>query len=573
MGSGSAAAEDLAPMEKRIFLAILLSMLVLVGFYTWFPPPSPPPPADPPASTAPPGKLDTANPLTPSEQGASLVTADENAPPAPGQRIEVRTPLYTAGFHSRGGVLERFVLEQYREHKKSLFWGDLLPGVFGAPPPSERDPQQHVRLVEPGPGKPFFGVRIVGEERLSETLRRANYTLQRSESQPLQLAIESPAGLPLSVRKTITFQENTYLMRARFTVRNTSTEPLNVQLEVLFGDGPAEEVVYRGFGNHVGPIWFAEGDTDTEDADDISAELRVEDPQWLAVTDSYFISAARPETPIDHAFYTTREQPGAQNAVWIASYGMRTHTTQLAPNETTQLETTLYLGPKRSSDMAAFGTTLERSRDLMLDIIASPMLAMLGWFYSFTGNYGWAIILLTILVRSILFPLTYTGMVTMKRMQKMQPRVSALREKFKKDRQRQQQEIMQLYRRQRINPLGGCLPILLQIPIFFALYSALLGAVELRHAPFMLWISDLSVRDGLYVLPLAMGATMFVQQWITPSTADPLQRKIMLWMPLIFLIFVFNFPAGLVLYWCTSNLLSIAQQVIINRVHIAEPKD
>jgi YidC/Oxa1 family membrane protein insertase len=223
--------------------------------------------------------------------------------------------------------------------------------------------------------------------------------------------------------------------------------------------------------------------------------------------------------------------------------------------------------------MEKFGHRLDDSLDLTLDFLAAPMLAMLRWFNSFLHNYGLAIILLTIVVRVVLFPLTYKGMVSMKRMQKLQPKMTSLRERFKDDRERMNREVMELYRRHKVNPLSGCLPILLQIPIFFALYSALMGAIELRHSPFAGWITDLSQHDGLYILPLLMGASMFVQQKLTPSSLDPTQAKIMLWMPIVFTMFMFNFPAGLTLYWFTSNLLSIAQQAIINRVQVPEFAD
>jgi YidC/Oxa1 family membrane protein insertase len=223
--------------------------------------------------------------------------------------------------------------------------------------------------------------------------------------------------------------------------------------------------------------------------------------------------------------------------------------------------------------MQKFGNGLEESLDLTLDLLAQPMLALMRWFHSFTGNYGVAIILLTIVVRVLLFPLTYRGMLNIKRMQKLQPRMVALREKFKGDKERLNKEMMAMYKKHKMNPLGGCLPIALQIPIFFALYSALLGAIELRHEPFMLWITDLSAQDGLYVSPLLMGASMLLQQKLTPASVDPTQAKIMMWMPVIFTFFMLSFPAGLVLYWFTSNTLSIVQQVLINRINVPEPED
>ena len=177
---------------------------------------------------------------------------------------------------------------------------------------------------------------------------------------------------------------------------------------------------------------------------------------------------------------------------------------------------------------------------------------------------------LAIPLQVTLFPLTYKGMVSMKRMSKLQPKMKEIREKYKKDKEKINQEMIGLYKRYKVNPLGGCLPIALQIPIFFALFAALSGAVELRHAEFFGWIKDLSTADPLFITPLLMGGSMFLQQKMTPTSMDPTQQKIMMWMPLIFMVFMFNFPSGLVLYWLTSNTLSILQQLVINRVKIPD---
>ena len=181
--------------------------------------------------------------------------------------------------------------------------------------------------------------------------------------------------------------------------------------------------------------------------------------------------------------------------------------------------------------------------------------------------------MLTIVVRLLLFPLTYKGMLNIKRMQKLQPKMAALKEKFKKNKEKLNKEMMGLYKKHKMNPLGGCLPILLQIPIFFALYIALSGAIELRHEPFIFWITDLSSKDGLYITPLLMGASMVLQQRLSPTAMDPTQAKIMMLMPIVFTFFMISFPSGLVVYWLTSNILSILQQVIINRIKVPEPAD
>jgi len=193
------------------------------------------------------------------------------------------------------------------------------------------------------------------------------------------------------------------------------------------------------------------------------------------------------------------------------------------------------------------------------------LLVVLKFFYQYTGNYGVAIIILTILIKILFHPLTRKQYESMREMQKIQPKMQAIREKFKNDKERMNREVMDLYRTHKINPLGGCWPMLLQIPVFFALYKALLNSIELRHAPFMLWIQDLSEKDPCYVTPIIMGVTMFLQQKMTPAAGDPNQQKMMMFMPIIFTFLFLSFPSGLVLYWLVNNILTIGQQFVSQR--------
>jgi len=198
-------------------------------------------------------------------------------------------------------------------------------------------------------------------------------------------------------------------------------------------------------------------------------------------------------------------------------------------------------------------------------IIAKPLLIILKFFYSFTRNYGVAIILLTFLIKIIFHPLSIKSFKSMKEMQRLQPMIKEIKEKYKNDKERMNKEVMELYKRYRVNPLGGCLPMLIQFPVFIALYNALLNSIELRHTPFILWIKDLSAKDPYYVTPIIMGVTMLIQQRMTPHTGDPTQEKIMYIMPIVFTIMFLNFPSGLVLYWLVNNILSIGQQYFINK--------
>jgi len=233
-----------------------------------------------------------------------------------------------------------------------------------------------------------------------------------------------------------------------------------------------------------------------------------------------------------------------------------------------------YIGPKEYKILQAIHPELVKIIEFgWFTFIAAPMFKVLLWLHNFIPNWGWAIVALTILIRLILYPLTYKGMVSMHKLKQLQPKIKEIQAKYKGDPQKMNMHMMELYKKHKANPLGGCLPMLLQIPVFFAIYRVLLNAIELKGAPWILWIHDLSVMDPYYVLPLLMGASMWLQQRVTPSNfTDPMQEKIFKWLPVIFTFFFVTFPAGLVLYWLTNNIFSIAQQLMINRMLEKQPK-
>lgn len=574
-------------MDQRLFLAIALSMLVLIGYYLIFPPPTPKNPSqEPPVAGSETSRGDFAP--AQSESVASLGTAAQREAPASvtdaaikGRLIEIQTPLYSATINTRGGNLTRFELTNYRVAKESIDWGDLISPLRQFIDKAEIDPYAQVDMATTQvAGKEMFALRFIGEDSLSRQYQQKIFTADRKairlyggdgQTKRLVLTASGPDGL--TVEKTFTFHPDSYVVDYQLAVINYGKEVRQLRIASLFGEGPPGAKVAQRFGGHQGPMWREDGDVDTEDADDISGNLIVREPDWLGITDTYFLTVAQANSQISHAFYEAEEVLTDEDSVWIASYGIELPQVELQPNKMVTSDMKVYLGPKKVTEMQKFGAKLEDSLDLTLEVLARPMLALMRWFYGFTGNYGVAIILLTVVVRVLLFPLTYKGMTNIKRMQKLQPRIVTLRAKFKKDKERLNKEMMALYKKHKMNPLGGCLPIALQMPIFFALYWALLSAIELRHEPFIFWITDLSSKDGLYITPLLMGGSMFVQQRLTPASMDPTQAKIMMWMPVIFMFFMMGFPAGLVLYWLTSNLLSIAQQLLINRIKVPEPVD
>jgi YidC/Oxa1 family membrane protein insertase len=292
---------------------------------------------------------------------------------------------------------------------------------------------------------------------------------------------------------------------------------------------------------------------------------------WAAYEDTYFLCAIMPQSETG----TVQFSSAGENKIVSTVSG----TQEIIPAHGSKtFKYTIYLGPKKLSVLQQVGANLDRVINFgWFDLIAKPALYLLNFFYRYLGNYGVAIILVTVLFKLLFWPITHKGMKSMKTMQKIQPKMAKLREKFKDDKEQLNQEMITLYKTYKINPLGGCLPMVLQIPVFFALYKVLLQTIELRHAPFMLWITDLSAPDrlligfdipvlgGVPVLTLLMGASMFLQQKMTPSAADPTQAKIMLFLPVIFTFMFLNFASGLVLYWFVNNLLSIGQQYFINK--------
>jgi YidC/Oxa1 family membrane protein insertase len=228
-----------------------------------------------------------------------------------------------------------------------------------------------------------------------------------------------------------------------------------------------------------------------------------------------------------------------------------------------------YIGPKESNVLKSIHPELTDAIEYgWFTFISKPLFKVLEWFYGLVGNWGWAIVLVTLLIKLILFPLSYKGMMSMQKLKDLAPQMKEIKEKHGKDPQKMNAQMMEMYKKNGANPMGGCLPMILQIPIFFAIYRVLLNAVELQGAPWMLWITDLSLKDPLFVLPILMGASMWYQQKITPNTmTDPMQKKIFQWLPVIMTFFFLTFPSGLVLYWLVNNILTIAQQYYINNAY------
>lgn len=300
-----------------------------------------------------------------------------------------------------------------------------------------------------------------------------------------------------------------------------------------------------------------------------------QDP-WIAMLQHYFLVAALPPTTADGDGQSSlpEAQPYLDRRGTQRVAGLYADETSIASGETAELESRLFIGPKEQGRLDAAAHNLEKTVDYgIFYALSKPLFNVLNWIHGWVGNWGWSIMILVLMIKILFYKLSEKSYRSMARMRKLQPKMQEIRERYSDDKQRMNQEIMELYKKEQVNPLGGCLPILIQIPVFIALYWVLLESVELRHAPWVLWITDLGSRDPLYILPVLMGVSMFLQQKLNPAPMDPVQEKVMMALPFVFTIFFAFFPAGLVLYWVTNNSLSILQQWVITRRIESEPDD
>ncbi|HEY7867494.1 MAG TPA: membrane protein insertase YidC, partial [Psychromonas sp.] len=364
--------------------------------------------------------------------------------------------------------------------------------------------------------------------------------------------------------KTFTLKRGEYVTNVAYKIENKTDSPINVQLYAQL-----RESISESSGSMVMPVYrggaFSAADTRYEkySFDDMKEGPlnRTTQGGWVAMLQHYFVSAWIPSPTDENVLYSNIIQNKD------AAIGFKAPPKTVAAQSVAELETNLWVGPKIQEKMAVVANHLDLTVDYgWLWFIAQPLFKLLLFFQGIVGNWGVAIILITFTVKGALYPLTKAQYTSMAKMRLLQPKIQELRERFGEDRQKVSKAMMELYKKEKVNPLGGCFPILLQMPIFIALYWSLMESVELRHAPFMLWIQDLSVQDPYYIMPILMGVSMFFIQKMSPTTVqDPMQQKVMQFMPVIFTFFFLWFPAGLVLYWLMSNVVTLIQQTLIYR--------
>lgn len=406
-----------------------------------------------------------------------------------------------------------------------------------------------------------------GKGRAKYSTSSNEFVLQEGEDQlTVDLSFRSENGA--QIIKRFTFHRGEYLIDIEYLITNSSTTPWTAgmfgQLKRDSSPDPSADSSGMGLAPYLGAaINLPDEPYKKISFDEISdKEFQKQEIKggWVAIIQHYFTSAWIPNPDLTHTYSMLTAKDGA-NIVRFTSPQVT-----LAPGESITLKSQLYSGPKDQYRLEEISPGLELTVDYgILWWIAQPLFWLLTKLHSFLGNWGFSIIAVTILVKLAFFQLNAKAYTSMANMRKVQPKLTAIRERYADDKQKQSQEMMNLYKKEKINPLGGCLPILVQMPVFISLYWVLMESVELRHAPFIGYIKDLSVMDPYFILPLIMGVSMFIQQRLNPPPPDPMQAKIMQWMPVMFTFFFLFFPAGLVLYWVVNNTLSIVQQYIITK--------
>ncbi len=541
-------------MENRTLLAIVLSFLVLVLYQWLFVPAQKHPPVQPTGQHAlmPPIPRQA---LTPRE-GVNPPYLPQQ--PAGAKTVYVSTPFYSAELSTDNLTIKHWYLKDYRTG-------------LGKKSPS-------VDLIDtPSPAiyplwESFDGSSFSVPAHIPYTCSGFTLTVKDKGARADIVCSYNEQGI--GIKKIITFYGNSYTATVELAVENRSNKPATERLGINW-IGLSGELGSRY--NIADGIVLINNSRETIEAKSLNLSKSYDGLiTWFGIENVYFIQTVLPHESAPSHLYATKAGTGAEGLVpLLLTY---IYNAVSIPPHSVQTKTyTIFLGPKAIDVLDNVGSSLNRAIYFgWANVIAKPLFYVLRFIDRFTGNYGWAIVLLTILIKILLFPLGQISYKSMRQMQKLAPKINELKEKYKNDKEKLYRETTNLYRSYKINPLSGCLPMLLQIPIFFALYEVLLAAIELRHAPFIWWIKDLSAPDtigtihlmsftvGIHVLPLVMGMTMFAQQALTPTTTDPAQAKLFLWfMPLFLTVILWKFPSGLALYWTMNNLFSIGQQYYI----------
>ncbi|MDO6427644.1 membrane protein insertase YidC [Thalassotalea sp. 1_MG-2023] len=462
--------------------------------------------------------------------------------------VEITTDVLAIKIDTKGGdIVEATLLDYDTEQGNGIPFTMMQNGDFRYIAQSGLTGAQGIdRTVK---GRPIYQVE--------------NTTYQMTEGQPLVVSLTYITNDGLTVKKNFSFTLGSYQVDVDYIVENASNSAASVELYAQLRQSASVDQSSALIPTYRGAAYSTKEERyEKYDFDDIADAKLNETTQggWVAMLQHYFVSAWVPNAEQVNLLYT--EFSRSKNEAVI---GFKAPAQIIEPGSTETISTTFYVGPKDQDALAEIADGLDLTVDFgFLFMISSPLHWLLIQIQALVINWGVAIIIITVIVKGIMYPLTKAQYTSMAKMRELQPKMTQLKERFGDDRQKLSQAMMELYRKEKVNPAGGCLPLLIQMPIFLALYWVFLESVELRHASFGLWLTDLSSKDPYYILPVLMGISMFIMQKMQPMTIqDPMQQKIMQYMPVMFTIFFFWFPSGLVLYWLVSNVISIIQMKII----------
>jgi YidC/Oxa1 family membrane protein insertase len=558
--------------EKRTLLAITLSMVILLVYQVFFTPEPKKQEIQNPVNQEENIKISAPKPITPPGMNTQKIAAETSDNYIPTDRTEdniiVHTNMLTAVMTKYGARLKSIKLNNYKERIKPPAIIKLKNKFFSSKNKklAQEDLTESKEILYPEKNPFDMPLRasfitqdgtIYPDSNWSVSSDASNHNINFTQNNPEKLTIQ----------KVLQFNDDDYRINFTLKFKNDTSQTQSGSGFVewaaplpagksggLFGSAAISDVPRFSY--------FINNEIEKKNLSDIEEEIIIEGKvAWTAVEEKYFTSAL---VPLSENPAQVRASKKNEDTV---TYKLLYPFISLNPGEEKTYSFFLYIGPKDIDILSSQNALLEKTIDFgWFDIIAKPLLLSLKFFYKYIGNYGLAIILITIIIKILFWPLANKSFKSMKGMQNIQPEIAKLKEQYKDNKEEFAKQQMALYKQYNVNPLGGCLPMLLQIPVFISLYRVLADSIELRHADFItFWINDLSAKDPTYIAPLLMGASMFLQQKMTPSAADPTQAKMMMFMPLIFTVMFLSFPSGLVIYWLLNNVLSIAQQLYINK--------
>ena len=550
---------------QRLILFVIFSMSGVFLFQAWQKENAPPAPPKPVAPITAPG--DTKSAVAPASGsvpsaaagaaganlGAALPAVPGITPAATsGELVTIKTDLFEAKINTLGGVIEEVALNEHRDGAdKSKPYLVLMKS------------KDRIHVAQSG----LIGAGLPNH---NTAYTKVSTGTDMGSSDTLDVRLSAPNAAGGKTDLIYHFKRGSYIVDVEYDISNGSTAAISPTAYFhLHRDTKVTGSENGMVGIFHGPVVYTEEKKykkiDFKDIEKGKKDLfpATSDNGWVGMVEHYFVNAWLPKAGTKREFYGSREEGDIYRA------GLKTAVGEIAPGATAKVAVPIYMGPQEQDKLAAAAPGLDIVVDYgIFSFLAAPMFWLLKWFHNIVGNWGWAIVLLTILVKAVFYPLNAAAGRSMGKMKLVGPKMKEMQERYAGDRVKLNTAMMELYKKEKINPLGGCLPIVIQIPVFISLYWVLIAAVELRHAPWTLWIKDLSGPDPFFVLPALYAITAFAQSKLQPPAPgmDPMQQKILQYMPVAFAVMFVFFPAGLVLYWTVSNLLQIAQQWNINKM-------